>query len=261
VAEEAIDFRPLEVVFSVPGMDQVQRQRDLTYKSLPSGTLLMDIYHPPPPARQPLPAVVFVHGDGPADWLKDIKDWGQYVSWGRLVAASGLIGVTFNHRSTERWTRIADAAEDVDDLMATIRGRATEYGVDPSRLAVWVASAGGFLGARAAFDHRSSVRCLAVYYGLMEPVGGPELEKFSVKAVVNQDGAPVLVARAGLDRPQLNEALDRFTDAALKAGLELEVHNHARGHHAFDVLDPGPRSSEIIARTIEFLKTNLACVP
>jgi len=95
----------------------------------------------------------------------------------------------------------------------------------------------------------------------MEPVGGPELEKFSVKAVVNQDGAPVLVARAGLDRPQLNEALDRFTDAALKAGLELEVHNHARGHHAFDVLDPGPRSSEIIARTIEFLKTNLACVP
>ena len=90
MAEEAIDFRPLEVVFSVPGMNQVQRQRDLTYKSLPSGTLLMDIYHPPPPARQPLPAVVFVHGDGPADWLKDIKDWGQYVSWGRLVAASGL---------------------------------------------------------------------------------------------------------------------------------------------------------------------------
>jgi len=261
MAEGSIDFRPLEVAFSVPGMGQVQRQRGLVYKSLPSGTLLMDIYRPSQPARQPLPAVVFVHGDGPADWLKDIKDWGQYVSWGRLVAASGLIGITFNHRSTERWTRIADAAADVDDLMATIRGQATGYGIDASRLAIWVASAGGFLGARAAFDHRSSVRCLAVYYGLMEPGGAPELERFSVKAVVNRDGAPVLVARAGLDRPQLNEALDRFTEAALKAGLELEVHNHARGHHAFDVLDPGPRSSEIIARTIDFLRTNLTRVP
>ncbi len=257
MAEAAIDFRPVEVVFSIPEMDQVQRQRDLAYKSLPSATLRMDIYRPSTTPPRALPAVIFVHGDGPADWLKDIKDWGQYVSWGRLVAASGLIGITFNHRSTEQWTRVADAAADVDDLIATIRDRATEYGIDASRLAVWVASAGGFLGARAAHDHRSSVRCLAVYYGLMEPLGAPDLDRFSVPAVVSQDGPPVLVARAGLDRPQLNETLDRFTEAAVTAGLELEVHNHARGHHAFDVLDPGPRSREIIYRTIEFLKTNL----
>jgi hypothetical protein len=29
------------------------------------------------------------------------------------------------------------------------------------------------------------------------------------------------------------------------------------GRHAFDVLDPGARSSEIIARSVEFLKSRL----
>jgi hypothetical protein len=43
----------------------------------------------------------------------------------------------------------------------------------------------------------------------------------------------------------------------LKAGLDLELHNHAEGRHAFDLLDPGPRSSEIIVRSVEFLKSRL----
>jgi hypothetical protein len=51
--------------------------------------------------------------------------------------------------------------------------------------------------------------------------------------------------------------LDRFTDAAMTAGLDVELHNHADGRHAFDVLDPGPRSSEIVAHSLEFLTSRL----
>jgi acetyl esterase/lipase len=219
----------------------------------------MDVYRPTATAGNTLPAVVLVHGDGPPEWLKDIKDWGQYVSWGEVLAASGLIAITFNHRSTEGWTRIADAASDVQDLVTLVRARTSEWNIDPGRLAVWVASAGGFLGAQVALSNRPAVRCLVVYYGLMSPPPAPgvDLERFSAPASIGKDGTSIFVARAGLDRPGLNETLDRFTDTALKAGLDLELHNHAEGRHAFDLLDPGPRSSEIIVRSVEFLKSRL----
>jgi acetyl esterase/lipase len=219
----------------------------------------MDIYRPATPDGKPLAAVILVHGDGPQEWLKDIKDWGQYVSWGELLAASGFVAIAFNHRSTERWTRIPDAASDVEDLVALVRTRASTWSIDPDRLAIWVASAGGFLGAHVALTNRPAARCLVVYYGLMAPAPVPssDLARFAVADRLDKEGPSIFVARAGLDRPRLNESLDSFADAALKAGLDLELHNHVGGRHAFDVLDPGPRSSEIIARSVEFLKSRL----
>jgi len=240
-------------------MDRTDRLCDVPYKSLPSGTLLMDIYRPAGRAGSALPAVILVHGDGPPDWLKDIKDWGQYVSWGELLAASGFVAITFNHRSTEGWTRIPEAASEVEDLVALVRTRASTWSIDPNRLAVWVASAGGFLGGHVALTNRPAARCLVVYYGLMAPAPVPnsDLARFAVADRLDKEGPSIFVARAGLDRPRLNETLDRFADAALKAGLDLELHNHAGGRHAFDVLDPGPRSTEIIGRSLEFLKGQL----
>jgi acetyl esterase/lipase len=217
----------------------------------------MDVYRPVTQAAGALPAVILVHGDGPSDWLKDIKDWGQYVSWGEMLAASGFAVITFNHRSTEGWTRVADAASDVEDLVALARARAGTWNIDPDRLAIWVASAGGFLGAHVALANRPAVRCLVVYYGLMvpPPAAGVDAERFAAR--IGKVGPPTFVARAALDHPGLNETLDRFTEAALTSGLDVELHNHAAGRHGFDVLDAGPRSSEIIARTVEFLKARL----
>ena len=80
---------------------------------------------------------------------------------------------------------------------------------------------------------------------------------FPPRSKLDKSGPATFVARAALDRPNLNETLDHFTDAALKAGLDLELHNYAEGRHAFDVLDAGPRSKEIIARSIEFVRSRL----
>jgi len=44
---------------------------------------------------------------------------------------------------------------------------------------------------------------------------------------------------------------------ALAQGVEIEVFNHARGRHGFDILDDNDRSREIIRATIEFLKAHL----
>jgi len=52
----------------------------------------MDIYRPPAASRSLLlPAVIFISGIGSLD----LPDWGQNAGWGRLVAASGLIGITY----------------------------------------------------------------------------------------------------------------------------------------------------------------------
>jgi hypothetical protein len=64
--------------------------------------------------------------------------------------------------------------------------------------------------------------------------------------------APIFIARAGLDHPRLNGALDRFVQEALAKNLTLELMNHPAGRHGFDILDddaprerssPGPWSS------------------
>ena len=66
---------------------------------------------------------------------------------------------------------------------------------------------------------------------------------------------PTFVARAGLDQmPQLNVALDRFVTAALERNLPLTLVNHARGSHAFDLMDDSPASRAVIAQSLAFLR-------
>ena len=67
----------------------------------------------------------------------------------------------------------------------------------------------------------------------------------------------MFIARAGLDHPRLNESIDRFIARALAANAPLNVANHPQGHHGFDVEDDHPRTREIIARSIAFIKTHL----
>ena len=67
----------------------------------------------------------------------------------------------------------------------------------------------------------------------------------------------ILVARAELDPPWLNGTIDRFVTEALSANLSIELMNHPVGRYGFDIPDPDGRSREIIARTIEFVRTSL----
>jgi dienelactone hydrolase len=255
------------VVFDVAGMDDVDVRADLAYKTAGDAELLFDVYRPPPSERPPV--VVFVHGDGPPDVLADAKDWGQYTSWGRLVAASGLAGVTFNHRSTLGAVELHEAASDVDDLISELRKRSDELGLDPDRICVWTCSAGGPIGMRAALAGRNYVRCAVCFYGMLDlrhlrdqipdTVSDDVLEDFSPICHL-RDGAespPILVARAGRDRPVFNEAIDRFVAEAVARGATVDLLTHPTGQHGFDVLDNDERSREIVARTLAFMSWHL----
>jgi dienelactone hydrolase len=256
------------VVYEVPGMGDVEVLANRTYKTVAGSPLLFDVYRPRVAGRRPV--VVFVHGDGPPDVLADAKDWGQYTSWGRLVAASGLAAVTFNHRSTLGATELHAAAGDVDDLISQVQTRSDELRLDPDRICIWTCSAGGPIGIRAALAGREYVRCAVCFYGMLDlrhlrdqipdTVSDDVLEDFSPICHLPEDsaGAPaMLVARAGRDRPAFNEAIDRFVAEAVARGATVDLLTHPGGQHGFDVLDDDDRSHEIVSRTLAFMSWHL----
>src|SRR4030095_13354095 len=87
----------MPVVYKVPGMDKVKVVQNVKYTTTTDPNVLMDTYLPPDvKPREKRPVVIFIHGGAKTEWTA--KDWGIYTTWGRLVAASGFVGVTFTHR-------------------------------------------------------------------------------------------------------------------------------------------------------------------
>jgi len=256
----------LRVVFTVPGMDAVNVQRNVVYKTGDDQPLHMDVYIPPGPRRL-RPAVIFIHG-GPIP-RTGAKNMGVFVSYGELAAASGFVAVTFDHRFLAP-ARITDAAGDVADLVAHVRTNAEALGVDRDRVALWAFSGGGPFLAAPLRERPPWLRAVVGYYAaldLQQPAADadPTLTadarvKFSPMAsLADARGAPpMLIARAGLDNTWLNATIDRFVLAALNGGATLDLLNHPDGRHGFDILDDDDRSRQIIGRTLQFLGDHLA---
>jgi dienelactone hydrolase len=227
------------VVLTLPGMEKAEVRRDVVYKTEGDRTLSLDLYLPPgTPAGARLPAVIFINGvgDPPADsGLPRVKEWGQYTSWPRLVAASGMAAVTYESRG-----EAADA--DANDLLDYVRKNAAALRVDENRLSLWSCSANVRAGLSATMQPgRTYIRSAVFYYGPMPlPSVRPE--------------APIFVARAGYDDPQLNNSLDAYVRRALDAEAQVTFVNYADGQHAFDVRDDTERSREIVRQTLDFIK-------
>jgi acetyl esterase/lipase len=263
--EEMVRMR---VVLRLPGMDAAQVRRDLVYRTAAGQPLHMDVYSPPGPPHA-RPAVILVHG-GPLP-RTGAKNMGVFVSYGELLAASGFVAVAFDHRFLAP-DRLVDAREDVAEVVARVRSGAESLGVDPDRLALWAFSGGGPLLTAPLRERPSWLRAVVAYYAVLDlrqpPPGAdddglsPEQRRdFSPVCALGddaRDAPPLLVARAGLDPPWLNDGALRFVEAALARGARLDLLNHPDGRHGFDILDDDARTAEIIRRTLAFLEDHLA---
>jgi acetyl esterase/lipase len=261
------EFAFKRIVYSVPEMTRVKVAKNQIYKRASSEELKMDVYSLP--GKQRRPAVVFIHGGRiPRNLLTTPKDWGAYVSLGQLVAASGFVGVTFNHRFYA-WESLADSQSDVMDLIAYVRDNAESLGVEKDRIILWALSAGGIFLSQPLQQSPPYIRSIIAYYSELDlqnqrkaapaSVTDETLREFSpVHHLGNKEKnvPPIFIARAGLDDKELNDGIDRFVQLALSRNLTVEVVNHATGHHAFDIEDNNERSREIIKRTIEFIKAH-----
>ena len=90
-----------QVVHQVLGEDDVMTRRNEEYRVTDDGILAMDVYYPPDSRSESrIPAVVFVSGypDSVIEAMlgSKLKEIGQYISWGRLTAASGLVAITLH---------------------------------------------------------------------------------------------------------------------------------------------------------------------
>jgi acetyl esterase/lipase len=272
-AAQGQDMYHKAIVYKVPGMDAAEVHRDITYKTADGTDLKMDIYVPPGlAARARVPVIFFIHGGYIPRTVTFLpKEWGVYQSYGRLAAASGFVGVTFNHRYWD-WTRegMERSFGDVLDAIRFVRNRAGDYHVDADRAALWAFSGGGPHLSIPLREKLAFVRCLVSFYAILDLVPAakeqtldPEKEGaagFSPITYLRKEGPrlpPMFIGRAGRDAPSLNETVDRFIARALELNEMIEVMNHPGGHHGFDILDDDARSQEIIARALEFIRAHI----
>ncbi len=255
------------IVFSPPGGGQFTRTTDLIYRRVDGEELRLDLYRPSA-SDSNLPVVVFVHGDGPPDVIRDIKDWGQYVSWGEVIASAGFAAVTFNHRSSQRRTRMPDVAGDIEAALDYVETAAEEWKLDASSVGLWTCSMGVPFALREAFRRAQRIRCVVALYGPMDlthdPGADPSVtvetrQEFSPLHLLRSGGQlpPLLLARAGKDLPALNESIHAFVASALERNLEIDVLNHPTGEHGFDVQNDCRRTREVIESSLHFYRRHL----
>ncbi|HEU0002467.1 MAG TPA: hypothetical protein VFQ36_16295, partial [Ktedonobacteraceae bacterium] len=229
------------IVYQIPGMEQVKVRKDITYKTVDGYVLGMDVYYPPDVLEKAtLPAIILVSGELPPEFTLRSKDTGVYVSYGELIAASGLIAVTFNHRSLEGYSKLREVGSDVDDLVAYVREHATPLNIDADRLCIWAFSSGSIYGLRTAMRGAPDyVRCIVAYYGGMSILNkayftyaedeGELIREFSPVTYLREASesiAPLFIAKAGLDRPWLNESIDECVQEASARNIPITFLNH-----------------------------------
>src|SRR5438034_8299490 len=258
----------MPVVLKVPEMDKVKVVENLKYTKSDDPNVLMDIYIPPDLSEnEKRPAVIFLHGGAKTAYTP--KDWGVYTSWGRLIAASGFVGVTFTHRLEYPTASLEKAAVDVLDAVKYVRVNADKYHIDKERICLIAYSAGGPLLTSAMRGDMPFVRCLVAFYAFMDiqqsdyaKTEKPETVKsFSPITYLETERSKIphmFIARSGRDEvPTMSDSIDRFINEALTKNIALTFANHPQGVHGFDNQNDDERSREIIRAAIEFIRLHL----
>ena len=259
------------VVYRIPGMDRVAVTRDLRYGDVEADHLRMDVYRPEASVAVRRPAVLFVHGNVPRG--APAKNLATFQSWGRLAAASGMVGVTFTHRLGFPNPGLAEAGEDFLAAIRYIRANSGRHGIDPERICVAAFSGGGSLLSPVLAKPSPYVKCLVAFYAFLDI---RESEIFtlhetagattSFSPIVHLDSArgipPMFIARGGRDAtPGLNPSIDRFLTEALSKNLPVTLINHPSGGHGFDTDDDTEGTQEIIRAALAFMKAHLGMLP
>jgi dienelactone hydrolase len=246
------------VHYRVPGMEDVPVQFNVMFKSRDGEPVQFDYYGPPPEkAAGPAPCVILIHGGPvPSNLLTSPKEWGWFQSLGRLVGASGLSAIMFNHRFFGL-DKVRQATADVEDLLGYVRAHGEALGIDPDRLCLWAFSGGGVFLGPFLRECPDAVRCVIAYYAALH---APTPEFSAASQIAGNTGRipALLVARAGLDLPAFNEGIDYFVQQALKKNACIDVLNHSTGQHGFECRDDNERTRDILRRTIGFAHAHLA---
>ncbi len=259
------DVATRRVVYELLGEGNALVRPDLEYTSSSGESLAFDLYEPPGgDGPTPRPVVVLVTGYNDLGMQRFIgckaKEMESYRSWGRLMAASGMMAVTYECR---------EPAADAPAVLRHLRDASTTLGIDRARIAVWSCSGNvpnalgllmnepGLAGAALLYgymldlDGHAHVADAAVTFRFATPAAGRSVHDLPADL-------PLFIGRAGRDEtPGLNDSLDRFVAHALRENRPVTVVNHHTGPHAFDITDNSQASRNVVRAVLEFLRARL----
>ncbi|HET7014334.1 MAG TPA: dienelactone hydrolase family protein [Streptosporangiaceae bacterium] len=206
-----------------------------------------DLYLPDDTTR-PAPAVVFVHGGPvPAAVQPRPSGWPAYQAYGSLCAGRGVVGVTVDHRLHDLGSYPV-AADDVTETVELVRA---DPRVDADRIALWFFSGGGPLIADWLRTPPAWLRCLAATYPILDvPLDWDDRFR-PAKAVAQAGDLPIVLTRAGLERPAVAATVTAFIDAARARDARLQIIDVPNGQHGFDSLDHTDESRQAVTRALD----------
>jgi len=121
----------------VPSQMYGETLTDVAYCTTDSSPQKMDVYFPD--SGGPWPALVYVHG---GSWMHGDKS--EAVMFARGMTSQGYLVVSINYRLYPAG-KFPNMIEDVKCAIRSLRAHATEYNLDPNRIAAMGPSAGGHL--------------------------------------------------------------------------------------------------------------------
>ncbi|MHA2251311.1 MAG: alpha/beta hydrolase [Candidatus Kariarchaeaceae archaeon] len=249
------------IVYAIPEMEKINPVQ-VSFKS----DLSMDIYYPPSEKEGGLlPAVIFVFGYSDTVMEKSfgskLKDAQPYISWSQLMAASGLVAITYESKEPN---------EDIIALIQHLKQNAESLKINSSRIGIWSCS-GNVPTALSMLtsDFQDNIKCAVLYYGFMiDRDDSDDIAQISQKYGFNYSlqtnywdnfpqALPLFIVRAGLDTSVLNNSIAHFIEKIQTINNPFTLMNYANGHHAFDIIDDNNESRKIILQTLSFLSDHL----
>jgi acetyl esterase/lipase len=251
---------------------------DVQYCTGGGKPLLMDLFMPKRRKRTPTPAVLWIHGGG---WERGDKNGN---SGAQLLAGAGFVTASLFYRLSGDSPFPADI-EDCKCAIRFLRANAPRYGIDPNRIGVAGASAGGHLAELVATADQSaglegdggwqnvssSVQAASAYYGVSDFTVGamqfqhhtgqvvvklfrgtekdkPELyRKASPIFYVSKDGPPLLLAHGEEDDLVPFDQSARMAEAYRRLGLTVEFIAVKHAGHDFQQVGEAPVSPTVEA--------------
>jgi len=153
----------------------VQVVKDVEYGRVGDIPLLLDIYIPETPIATPMPAIIWIHG---GEFRKGNKTSDRMLRSIKALARHGFFAVSIDYRLSGV-APFPAAVEDSKCAVRWLRANVEKYNIDPNRIGVLGASAGGYLsmmvgcadetvglegnGGWAEFSSR--VQAVVSYYG------------------------------------------------------------------------------------------------
>lgn len=249
---------------------------DVQYCTGGGRPLLMDVFIPRHRNRTPTPAVLWIHGGG---WERGDKNGN---CGAQLLADEGFVTASLFYRLSGDSPFPADI-EDCKCAIRFLRANAPEYGIDPDRIGVAGASAGGHLAELVATADRSAglegdggwqnasskVQAASAYYGVSDFTVGamqfqhhtgqvvvklfrgtekekPELyRKASPIFYVSKDDPPLLLAHGEKDDLVPFDQSVRMAETYRRAGLPTEFIAVKNAGHDFEQVGDAPVSPSV----------------